>query len=868
VQSAIQYSVERFPQRFDTAHMWRWVAAWAVLCIAFLIRFYGLADHPPGIWFDPAYNGLDALRLMQRGGHTLFFPTNGGRESLFIYLLIPSIWVFGATPFAMRLATALLGVLHVALLFGFLYDLPLWLPETAALVRHLRRWRLWLAVNGSLVLAVSYWHLSVSRRAQRPILVPLLSVPLFWFFLKGWYSGERKWFIWAGVMLGLGAYTYGAARLLPLILLLAVVPELLRAALRAHRGEWRDRLRTRCIGLGWLLLSASLTALPMIGYFVTHPAQFSARAASVTIWHYVHDPLQVITEFLQNMPRVLGYFCCLGSPTISSGLPDYPGFTPLLAPFLAVGFLGAVWHSASLFHRLLGLWWLIGLTPSLVTIEAPHPLRMLVAIVPTALMIALAPVYLTAWGERLGIPSRPMRWLPGLVMLLALISLPVTWQAYFVRWAGAASTRRANDIAALSIRDAVLRHTAAGATVYLPMSRLKDAPLLYYLGGLYSREAMLQVPPAEGAVVAIAPDRAPTDTTWARLAERRLTILPPLSEAGLQLIQKGFSSTAAAPSYTSDGDIAAWVAPLEADPAPFVQLPTRLVDVSFGPMRLTGITYPITIGLTGAEQGLPVICYWQADVTMRDEYEVLLHLVDDNRRAWGNGDARPTDWVYPTTFWRPGLDTIAAQHLVTLQAETLPPPGRYWLAIAVYDPSTGRRLPVDNDALGASDTYLVGPLKVPLPPPDSDVWQRAIKPNVRFGDVAQLVGFTADTLTKRSGEELTFTLLWQAINTPTIDYTVFVHLLDARGALVAGSDSQPVANTYPTTIWSPGELVTDRRTIRLVDHTGQGLPTGDYQLAIGLYDLSTGTRLPGYQPDGVRMTADAWVLPAPVHIVP
>lgn len=850
------------------ASMWRWIAACGVLCVAWLMRFYGLVDHPPGIWFDPAYNGLDALRLMQRGGHTLFFPTNGGRESLFVYLLIPSIWIFGATPFAMRLVTALMGVLHIALLFGMLYDLPSLLPETTPLVQPMRRLRLWLAINGSLALAVSYWHLGVSQRAERPIMVPLLSVPLFWFFLKGWHTGKRMWFVLSGVMLGLGAYTYGAARLLPVILALAVLPDLVRAALRGRADGRTFCLRTRFLGLGALGLSALLIASPMIGYFATHPGQFSARAGSVTIWYYVHEPFQIAVEILHNVPRVLGYFCCLGSTTVFNGLPDYPGLTPLLAPFLAVGFLGIVWHSRDLFHRLIGLWWLIGLAPSILTIEAPHPLRMLVAITPTAIMIALAPVYLIGWSGRSHAASKRIRWLPGLVALLALASLPITWHAHFVRWAGAPSTRRANDIAALSIRDVVLRHTAAGATVYLPMSRLKDAPLLYYLGGLYEREAVLQPSPAESAIVVIAPDRMPTDTTWARIAGRRITVLPPLNEAGLWLIRAALDSVSARPWYTLDGDVAAWAAPLESDLASFVQLPAQRMDVSFGPMRLTGITYPATIDLSGAAQGLPVIGYWQADAPMRDEYEVLLHLVDDNRRAWGNGDARPTDWVYPTTFWRPGLDAVAAQHLVTLQAETVPPPGRYWLAIAVYDPATGRRLPLRETVNDMSDTYLVGPLKVPLPAPDETLWQRALKPDVRFGDLAQLVGFATDTWSGRSGEEWRFALIWQALRTPAVDYTVFVHVLDAEGKLVAGSDSQPVANTYPTTIWSPGELVTDARSIRLVDHTGHPLPAGDYHMAIGLYDLGTNKRLPVYSSDAVGAETDAWVLPIPIRIVP
>jgi len=100
-----------------------WLAFVVVMLVAFFFRFYRLTSHPLGIFFDPAINGLDAVRLMQRGGHVLFFPTNGGRESLFMYLLIPFIRLFDTTPFALRALTATISLLTVALLFGFLHSM-------------------------------------------------------------------------------------------------------------------------------------------------------------------------------------------------------------------------------------------------------------------------------------------------------------------------------------------------------------------------------------------------------------------------------------------------------------------------------------------------------------------------------------------------------------------------------------------------------------------------------------------------------------------------------------------------------------------------------------------------------------------------
>jgi hypothetical protein len=893
-----------------------WSAAIGVLCLAFLLRFYELADRPLGIWFDPAYNGLDALRIMQRGGHVLFFPTNGGRESLFIYLLIPPIWIFGATPFSMRLVTALMGVLHVALLFGFLYDLPSLTSPDLPTTRRMKRWRLWLAVIGSLVLATCYWHLVVSHRAQRALMVPLLAVPILWFFLKGWHTGRKRWFALSGLAMGLEAYTYGAGRLLPVILVVAILPDLVRMVgtwLRRARPDracnvsgkatgCRDDKTGRCaerlVGLGVLLLTGLVVFLPMGWYFLTHQAQFSERASSVMVWQYVHDPAQVVAEMGRNTLRVLAYFCCVGGTTLFDGLPGYPGLSPLLAPFLAIGLVGAIVHSRSLVHRLMWCWWVIGLVPSIASIEAPHQLRLLVAIVPMAALIALAPVYLRQWltGRRVLVGTAQR--VPCLIVVLTLAALPFTWRAYFVDWVNLKDTHDINDYAALAVRDEVLALAASGVTVYLPMSRLDDPPLLYYLAGSFSRQASLGVPkPKQGAtadtatsVCVIAPGQDEKDTTWVRFEGRMATILPPLMPEGLQEIQAALNSSSVIPLLDPDGNTAGWRSCISTDPGRFSQQPLHNLSVSFGPARLTGINYPATIAQVPAAQGavlsgdtIPVTSYWQAESPMRDEYEVLLHLVDDKGRAWGNGDGRPTGWVYPTTFWRPGLDTIAAQQNVSIRSQ-VPPPGRYWLAIALYDAATGRRLPMvevieTGDRPSASDsqvpfhrasadTYLVGPLKMPLPPPDAEIMQRAAAQDVTFGDVARLVGVVPDDLIANPGQDVHITLLWRAVSTPAVDYTVFVHLLDSSHNVIAGSDSQPVANTYPTTIWSPGEMIADTHTIRLVKGAGGPIPPGQYRLSVGLYELRTGERLPVQMATGESLPDRELVLDQVVQVHP
>jgi len=82
-------------------------------------------------------------------------------------------------------------------------------------------------------------------------------------------------------------------------------------------------------------------------------------------------------------------------------------------------------------------------------------------------------------------------------------------------------------------------------------------------------------------------------------------------------------------------------------------------------------------------------------------------------------------------------------------------------------------------------------------------------------------------------------LIWRAEAETLTDYRVFVHLVDATGAIVAQSDAAPANWTRPTTGWLPGEYVLDTHTLALP----ATLPDGPLSLRVGLYDPDTGQRL-------------------------
>ncbi len=114
-----------------------------------------------------------------------------------------------------------------------------------------------------------------------------------------------------------------------------------------------------------------------------------------------------------------------------------------------------------------------------------------------------------------------------------------------------------------------------------------------------------------------------------------------------------------------------------------------------------------------------------------------------------------------------------------------------------------------------------------------------LDPAIDFEGGIRLVG---DSYRLRSVPEnaVWVDLYWQAGRPILHDYTVFVHLYDTQGRLVASHDGPPFYGYLPTSQWPVNGLMPDRHDFDLpVD-----LPAGDYTLAVGLYDPENGQRLP------------------------
>ena len=118
------------------------------------------------------------------------------------------------------------------------------------------------------------------------------------------------------------------------------------------------------------------------------------------------------------------------------------------------------------------------------------------------------------------------------------------------------------------------------------------------------------------------------------------------------------------------------------------------------------------------------------------------------------------------------------------------------------------------------------------------------EPLARFGGRVALLDAAC---TCDEGGTVRLTAYWRVEDAVKTDVTIFAHLLDPQGTIVAQADGHPLLGMLPFWLWEPGEVVRDVRHLNAV-------PDGEYTVRLGMWKQTTGERwsADGY-PDGVVM---------------
>lgn len=209
------------------------------------------------------------------------------------------------------------------------------------------------------------------------------------------------------------------------------------------------------------------------------------------------------------------------------------------------------------------------------------------------------------------------------------------------------------------------------------------------------------------------------------------------------------------------------------------------------------------------------------------------HLVGSAGEVVGRADAVPLGGAFPTGTWPPG--DVYRQDL-RIRVDGNAPFGRAAIHVGAYPYDRPElRLPVVG-VPGATDHAVVIAPVVVARQPAGDV-PPATRPIAAFGaepgDDALILEAVA-TAPGADGAPAVLTTTWRAGRWAGEDLTLFVHVVDAAGALLATADGPPLGGGYPTSLWAPGEVVADVRTLPAAP--------GAAAIRVGWYDAATGER--------------------------
>jgi len=417
-----------------------------IIVIAVFFRFYQLDSLPPGLWPDEAANGVDALKTLDQcqGVSTyqclknlkIFYPANNGREGLFINIQAFSIKLFGATPFALRVVSAVLGTLTVIGLY--------------LLTKTILNWR--IASIASFFMAVSFWHVNFSRIGFRAIMLPLILVWGFYFLWRGLKSGHFREFFITGLIGGIGFYTYFSYRIAPLIGFMVFASYWNHLATHYSGSKYENARNQILRGFALTMLTVIIIALPLMVYFYTNPSEFLKREGRPIS---VFDQNEPFRELATSVVKTLGMFNFKGDNNLRHNIPGWPELSLPMGVFFAIGFLRELSHLLSrkkghfsTIHVFLFSWFFIMLLPGFLSTEAPHALRTIGAI-PVVMIFAAQGFWwlieLTYRYHRLTDPhfyadkptyNKESRLLVGITIVVVLVSINfIEYSRYFRDWA-------------------------------------------------------------------------------------------------------------------------------------------------------------------------------------------------------------------------------------------------------------------------------------------------------------------------------------------------------------------------------------------------------------------------------------------------
>ena len=204
-----------------------------IVLLAGFLRFYNLGTNPPSLTWDEAAWGYNAYSLGVNGKdefgrflpHDYLESFGDFKPPMYAYLDAIPVKLLGLNEFSTRFPSALFGILTVFLTF-FLVRRIFWRSKENESTQNTKYKILntnALALTSALFLAISPWHIMLSRAAFEANVATFFLVLGVWGFLAA--VQDRKWYlVISAISFAFSMYTFNTSRVVaPLLVILLLV---------------------------------------------------------------------------------------------------------------------------------------------------------------------------------------------------------------------------------------------------------------------------------------------------------------------------------------------------------------------------------------------------------------------------------------------------------------------------------------------------------------------------------------------------------------------------------------------------------------------------------------------------------------------
>ena len=380
-----------------------------IILLAAFLRLYKLTDVPPGVNRDEASIGYTAYSLLATGkdeygkSFPLSFESFGDwKLPLYIYITVPFVKIFGLNELAVRLPSALAGIFTVLLTYFLVTELF-----------NKSRFTTLYSLLSTLLLAISPWHLHLSRVESESNIAVFLIVAGVLLFLKG-INGKRPLLLALSLPLfALTYYTYHGNHVFTTLLLIGLCVLYHKKIPRTPAVMASTIISIVLIAfiLSQTFLSADKTKLSGISIFgdpfVIHEKIELPRnihpSPNGIIARLTHNRLTFAAETIaQNYIKAFSpeFLFLKGGTNRAHNIQNFGNLYLLEAPFFYLGIFLLIFlivdnsKLLTLNSKLLLWWLLISPVAASITKDAPHTNRMFAIFPLPPILVALALVWL------------------------------------------------------------------------------------------------------------------------------------------------------------------------------------------------------------------------------------------------------------------------------------------------------------------------------------------------------------------------------------------------------------------------------------------------------------------------------------------